>query len=195
MMQPFVTRLSGEGQRMEPARRRVLEPMNERHQPWVAVCVMCVWESPPLRCRLCVLRGPELPTVRVRVVCVWVRWGIRMLLKVTFLGRNRALQRGDVAAQFTHKGVSQTYGSAFEPKPGTAHESVSFTESGCCVSISRSPSAPLPFSFSRSSMLVRALYAFSATSGNELTIRADERLALIEGGYNSENGTCFGDSG
>ena len=44
-------------------------------------------------------------------------------------------------------------------------------------------------------MLVRALYAFSATSGNELTIRADERLALIEGGYNSENGTCFGDSG
>ena len=51
-----------------------------------------------------------------------------------------------------------------------------------------------PFSFSKSSMLVRALYAFSATSGNELTIHADERLALIEGGY-SENGTCFGDAG
>ena len=38
MMPSFVTRLSGEGQRMEPARRRMLEPMNERHQPWVAVC-------------------------------------------------------------------------------------------------------------------------------------------------------------
>ena len=42
MMPSFVTRLSGEGQRMEPARWRMLEPMNERHQPWVAVCDVCV---------------------------------------------------------------------------------------------------------------------------------------------------------
>ena len=44
-------------------------------------------------------------------------------------------------------------------------------------------------------MLVRALYAFTATSGNELSIHAAERLALIEGGYNSESGSCWGDSG
>ena len=44
-------------------------------------------------------------------------------------------------------------------------------------------------------MLVRALYAFTATSGNELSIHAAERLALIEGGYNSETGSCWGDSG
>ena len=44
-------------------------------------------------------------------------------------------------------------------------------------------------------MLVRALYAFTATSGNELSIHAAQRLALIEGGYNSETGSCWGDSG
>ena len=44
-------------------------------------------------------------------------------------------------------------------------------------------------------MLVRALYAYSATSGNDLSIHAAQRLALIEGGYNSETGSCWGDSG
>ena len=55
MMPSFVTRLSGEGQRMEPARRRMLEPMNERHQPWVAVCDVFVglWEKERERSPLC----------------------------------------------------------------------------------------------------------------------------------------------
>ena len=61
MMPSFVTRLSGEGQRMEPARRRMLEPMNERHQPWVAVCDVFVglWEKEreiSSLCRLSVIR-------------------------------------------------------------------------------------------------------------------------------------------
>ena len=44
-------------------------------------------------------------------------------------------------------------------------------------------------------MLVRALYAYSATSNNDISIHADERLALIEGGVNSQTGSCWGDSG
>ena len=61
MMPSFVTRLSGEGQRMEPARWRMLEPMNERHQPWVAVCDVFVglWEKEreiSSLCRLSVIR-------------------------------------------------------------------------------------------------------------------------------------------
>ena len=44
-------------------------------------------------------------------------------------------------------------------------------------------------------MLVRVVYSFWATSGNELSIHAAERLALIEGRYNSETGSCWGDSG
>jgi len=44
-------------------------------------------------------------------------------------------------------------------------------------------------------MLVRALYPFRSTSPNELSIHATQRLALIEGGYNSESGACWGDCG
>ena len=84
MMPSFVTRLSGEGQRMEPARRRMLEPMNERHQPWVAVCDVFVglWEKerdllsvPSLcDCVCCRVEGAlKLPTmVCACVVCVCV---------------------------------------------------------------------------------------------------------------------------
>ena len=85
MMPSFVTRLSGEGQRMEPARWRMLEPMNERHQPWVAVCDVFVglWEKEREISSLCrlsvirmtvcvdVLRGPEAPDCAC-VVCVSV---------------------------------------------------------------------------------------------------------------------------
>ena len=121
MMQPFVTRLSGEGQRMEPARRRVLEPMNERHQPWVAVCVMCVWERPPLRCRLCVLRGPEPPTVRVRGVCVGAL-GDTNVAEGYFSGKKTGLcSAGHGRTIHPQRCISNlTDGSAFEPKPGTA---------------------------------------------------------------------------
>ena len=44
-------------------------------------------------------------------------------------------------------------------------------------------------------MLVRALYPFRSTSANELSIHATQRLALIEGGYNSQTGACWGDCG
>ena len=44
-------------------------------------------------------------------------------------------------------------------------------------------------------MLVRALYAYSATSTNDLSIRAAERLDLIEGSFNSETGACRGECG
>ena len=47
----------------------------------------------------------------------------------------------------------------------------------------------------RVSMLVRALYPFRSTSANELSIHATQRLALIEGGYNSQTGACWGDCG
>ena len=44
-------------------------------------------------------------------------------------------------------------------------------------------------------MLVRALYPFLSASRNELSIHATQRLALIEGGYNSQTGACWGDCG
>ena len=44
-------------------------------------------------------------------------------------------------------------------------------------------------------MLVRALYPFLSASRNELSIHATQRLALIEGGYNTQTGACWGDGG
>ena len=44
-------------------------------------------------------------------------------------------------------------------------------------------------------MLVRALYAYSATSSSDLSIRAAERLDLIEGSFNSDTGACRGECG